>query len=45
MNCRFVVPSLKLAMFPAAAILHEFIGPHYMWLAVIAAFVLETVHP
>lgn len=39
------MPSLKLAMFPAAAVLHEFIGPHYMWLAVIAAFVLETVYP
>lgn len=38
-----MVPSLKLAMFPAAAVLHEFIGPRYMYLAVIAAFVLETV--
>ena len=25
-------------MFPAAAVMHEFVGPHYLYLAVFAAF-------
>jgi hypothetical protein len=40
---RFLVPSLKLALFPAAALAHEYLGPRYMYLAVVASFVLEIV--
>ena len=43
-NFRFVVPCLKLALFPASALLHEFMGPHYLWLAVTAALVLEAFY-
>ena len=40
---RFLIPSLKLMLFPVASILHESFGAGYMYFALVAAFTLELV--